>query len=393
MPQWNEQLKKYGRLLWLSVFFLMLAVCLGLLVMLWLSAKHEAEDAFGAGRRLMISIDSGEVQGKILALDGKPVEAPPVAEVRPPETPPEMPPEEEPEMLPPSPDAEAVPPAETAPPAPVEESDAAPATPMPDVNPSLVERVEGADLPVIGADGTKPWRAYSKPFDRKRNQPMVAVVISGLGINREVTQDALHLHEYFTVSFSPYARDIGSWRSAIRATGHEMLVDLPLQPSDYPLTDPGPYGVILEKGDAEAIHRMQWMMARFPTLIGFLTPQNESFTANDEALKILLQTLANRGLMLVLGHEPPRKETKDLVDASHTAIVTADILLDEEQSPTAIQARLTQLEEQAKKNGYAIGIAQSYPLTVSQLKAWSRSLAEKGIILVPVSAIVKLRFS
>lgn len=381
MPRWNEQLKKYGRLLWLAVFFLTLAVCLGLLVALWLSAKSETEDAFASGRRLIIAVDSGEVKGKILTLDAP--ATPPLAA----ETPP-------PDAAPASPEPQTPPATEGGAPAAESKAEPAPpATPMPDVNPSLVERTPDGDLPVIGSDGSKPWRYYSKPFERKRNQPMVAVIVSGLGISRAVTHDALKLHEYVTVSFSPYARDIGSWRSAIRATGHEMLIDLPLQPANYPLTDPGPYGVLLNRGDVEDNRRMQWMMARFPTSIGFLTPQSESFTTSDDAFKMVLQSLANRGLMLVLGQEPPRKETKDIVDASHTAIAIANILLDEEQSPTAIQARLTQLEERAKKNGYAIGIAQAYPVTIEQLKVWSQSLAEKGIILVPVSAIVKLRFS
>lgn len=395
MPRLNEQLKKYGRTLWLTGFLLLTLICMGLLVQLWLGAREESREAFESGRRLLIAIDSGEVRGKILTLDAPPapasVEAPPAetpsADMPPAaETPPVL---ETPETAPPA--EGAVPAEESAP-----QSSATPppaATPMPDVNPSLIERTENGDLPVIGSDGGKPWRYYSKPFERKRNQPMVAVVVSGLGLNREVTEDALNLHEYVTVSFSPYARDISSWRAATRATGHEMLIDLPLQPANYPLSDPGPYGLILEKGDVEAVRRMQWMMTRFPTSIGFLTPQNEAFTSNDEAMKMLLQSLANRGLMLVMGREPPRKETKDLLDASHTAHAVAGIWLDEEPSGVAIQARLTQLEEQAKKNGYAIGFAQSYPLTLSQLAAWSGSLAGKGIVLVPVSAIVKLRFS
>lgn len=380
----NQPLKKYGRILWQSASALMALACVGLAVQLWLAAKWEARDAFESGRRLLIAIETGEVEGRILTLDAPATAAPTSVPA----------PEQE---APPLPEGEAgVAPAEApaAPPPPAgEEVALPPATPMPGVNPALVERTPDGDLPVIGSDGTKPWRYYSKPFERKRNQPMVAVIVSGLGVNREVTEAALKLHEYVTVSFSPYARDITSWHAAIRASGHEIMIDVPLQPADYPLTDPGPYGLILEKGDVEATRRLQWMMTRFPTSIGFLTPQNESFTANDEAFKLLLHLAANRGLMLVLGKEPPRKETKDILDAGHTASAIARVLIDEEQSEIAIQARLSQLEEEARKYGYAIGIAQPYPITVAALRAWSQSLAEKGVILVPVSAIVKLHFS
>ncbi len=374
------ELRKHSRFLWLGALGLLALLCVGMVISIWFSGKHEAIDAFDSGRRLIVAVDTGEIKGKIITLDA-PVAKKPLP----------LPAEEElptSQETPPS-GAEATPaqsPAEIA-------EDTPPVTPMPDVNPALVERTEAGNLPVIGSDGSKAWRAYSKPFERKRNLPMVAVIVSNLGLARVATQDALHLPEYFTISFSPYVRDVASWNAAARATGHEMLIDLAMEPGNFPLADPGPEALFASRGPEENEKHVQWMLARFPTAMGFLMPQNESFTASDDNFKLLLQSFANRGLMVIMGHEPNRKESKELLDASHTAAAIGDILIDEEPSATAIQTRLSQLEEQAKKHGYAIGIAQPYPVTVSQLRAWSKTLEEKGVVLVPVSAIIKLRFS
>jgi polysaccharide deacetylase 2 family uncharacterized protein YibQ len=395
MPRPRAILQKYAPTLWWGSLGVLSAVSVVALVAFFISSRNETGDAFAHGRRLVIALDTGEVKGKRLTLD-KPSAAPaeepkPVA---PPETAPASPPETPPETTPKVPPTEPAAPITEEQPKPVSAVPPPSATPTAEPNSALTEEVNGLRLPTIGKDGAKPWRYYSKAYERTRNQPMVAIIVSGLGIGKEVTQDALYLPENISVSFSPYTRDITTWAPAIRATGHELMVDLPLQPTNYPATDPGPNGLFLDKGPAEAEKQLQWSLSRFPAFIGALVPQNESFTANDEGIKALLQSFANRGLLFVIGKEPYRKETRDIVDATlGTATLIANVQIDEELSAAGIEQRLTQLEEQAKKNGYAVGIAQAYPLTLQQLREWSATLEEKGVVLVPVSAIAKLRFS
>jgi polysaccharide deacetylase 2 family uncharacterized protein YibQ len=412
MQRLRAILQKYAHLLWWGSLSLLSVVAVTALVGFWVSSRNETDAAFDAGRRLVIAIDTGEVKGKRLSLDKpnspapapaptEPVPAPESAPTPPAETPAETPPAVAvPESAPPPAEAAPqTPPTETPPVEPEakpEPQAARPAstTPVAAINPALSEETPDGRLPIIGRDGSKPWRYYAKPYERRRNQPMVAIIVSGLGTSKAVTQDALQLPENISLSFSPYTRDIATIAPAIRATGHELLIDLPLQPTNYPATDPGPNGLLLDKGSEEVTKHLNWAMTRFPAFIGFLTPQNESFTSNDDSMKSLLQSFANRGLMLVMGKEPPRKETRDIIDANtQAAALVADVLIDEDLAPVVIQQRLAQLEERAKKNGYAVGIAQAYPLTIEQLREWSAHLEENGVMLVPVSAIAKLRFS
>jgi polysaccharide deacetylase 2 family uncharacterized protein YibQ len=398
MQRLRAILQKYAHMLWWGSLGILCTMSLVALVMVFVAGRSETDDAFAEGRRLVIAMDTGEVQGKRISLD-KPVNLPPTppAETKT-ETPPaETPVPETPAEVPPP---ETTSPTETPPPAAEVEKPASElqpqvtVTPTAELNTALTEEINGQRLPTIGKDGTKPWRYYSKAYDRTRNQPMVAIVVTGLGIGKTVTQEALHLPENISLSFSPYTRDVTTWAPAARATGHELLIELPLQPSNYPATDPGPNAMLLEKGTVDVEKQLQWTLSRFPAFIGALTPLNESFTANDEAIKMLLQTFANRGLLFVMSKEPYRKETRDIVDATvGTASLIANVLIDEEPSADSIQQRLTQLEEQAKKTGYAIGVAQAYPLTMEQLKLWASKLEEKGVVLVPLSAIAKLRFS
>jgi polysaccharide deacetylase 2 family uncharacterized protein YibQ len=441
-----QRLKASKVLLWRLAAVILSLVCIGLLATLWASGEKDTQDAFNTGRRLLIKVTDGTVEGKLLSalppepkpeelkpVEPKPEESsvvepsvtpetpPPPAEPAPitPETeipPPTTPPEPTaPEAAAPSepvmPEPAAAPAAETAKPAEleinqqVEEPDMTQAAaeeaptiipsdhPLPDTNPKLVEKAEAGELPIIGADGTKPWNYYAKPFTRKGSQPMIAIIITGIGQNKKVAEKAMALPENFTLSLSPYAKNVGSWASSARLTAHEKLIDLPMEPSNYPASDPGPHGLVINKGLKENELRLQWALARFTGHLGVVTPQNEVFTANNEAFRVVLQSLSNRGLLVVMGREPAKTDTKDMIESSNTAYVIADMLIDEEFTAPSIQTRLVALEQLAKKRGYAVGIAQATPLTIEQLRTWSERLAEKGIVLVPVSAVAKLRFS
>ena len=98
-------------------------------------------------------------------------------------------------------------------------------------------------------------------------------------------------------------------------------------------------------------------------------------------------------MMIVMGKQPHKTDTKEMLEAGNTAQTVADTLIDEELVPTAIQARLTLLEQIAKQRGWAVGIAQAYPLTIEQLAEWSAKLEARGFTLVPVSMIVAQRYS
>ena len=264
---------------------------------------------------------------------------------------------------------------------------------LPDVNPLISEKTTEGTIPVVGQDGTKAWNYYAKPFADSGKQPMIAVIITGLGQNKLVTEHSLALNENFTLSFSPYAKDIDKWAASARLAGHEVMLDLPVEPTNFPAADPGPYGLLTSKPPEENEEKLRWLMSRITTSVGFVTPRNERYTASVEHVKLLLQSLANRGIMIVLARNTSKDEVAEVLENSTAENLVANFIIDEDMSEATIQAKLASMEQLAVKQGYAIGIAQSYPLTIAQLRAWSDTLSAKGILLVPVTAIAKKNFT
>ncbi|NBX02928.1 MAG: divergent polysaccharide deacetylase family protein [Alphaproteobacteria bacterium] len=340
---------------WHAVMWLLLSACLVLLVALWYSGAHDAGVALEKGRRMVITLSTGEIQGR--KVSGKV----------------------------PSPDAEAV--------LRPDEAVLSSSGGLEAVNPHMLEESEFGKIPTIDPEGNKSWRYYSRPFQHRGGLPMVAVIVGGLGQNKAVAESALRLPPDMTLSFSPYAKELDSWVKSARAVGHEAMLDLPLEPNDYPATDPGPYG-ILSMQTVEANEKsLERMMASAQAYVGFLAPYNENFSEHNQSFKLLLQKVNNHGLMMVIAREPHKTETRTIMDDSNMPAVVADVWVDEDPSEGGISERLATLEQIAKKRGYAIGIAHGLPITIEHLRTWSAQAAEKGIVLVPVTFIAKPRFS
>lgn len=399
-------------IVWRLALWSLSLTSLVLLVFLWLSGTHDTEEAMSDGRRLLIQLENGAIEGKQISLETlKPETAAPVAA---PEAAAE--PDKEPQATPAataastpattqsnaaatdSASAKAVesPSAAASSPAVPSLAEAAikPASvPPAEVKDVLIEKTDIGNLPIIGPKNLKPWVYYSKRYVHKGHLPTIAIVITGLGQNKVATEAAIKLPENISLGFSPYAKDATSWAHAARIAGHEILVDLPLEPSNFPASDPGPYGLLVGKGLEENNKRLKWLMSRLEGYVGFITPLNESYSSDDASFKDLLDQLATRGLMLSMPHDPAKNDTRKILDTSKAAYSIADSIVDEELSASSIQARLLSLEKTASKRGFAVGIAQPFPLTMQQLALWAADLEKKGFMLVPMTFITKIKFS
>lgn len=136
--------------------------------------------------------------------------------------------------------------------APMPRAEPTPDTPMPAIkavqragraliaDPALIENTPLGPLPRIADDGRKPIQAYAAPAANGKFR--IAIVVMGLGLSAKATQAAISsLPPAVTVGLLPYASDAPRWLSAARAAGHEVVLQVPMEPFDFPDSDPGPH--------------------------------------------------------------------------------------------------------------------------------------------------------
>lgn len=275
---------------------------------------------------------------------------------------------------------------ETAPVNKIEGGDDLAAVPLP----GLIEQTDKGILPAVAHDGTGtvPWRYYGRPFtsqDGKR--PMIAIVFTNLGLSRPLTEEAMKLPHEFTLGFSPYASDAGKWAGKGRANGFESVIDLPVQTDNYPISDPGPFGLLEDLSPDENIARMHAILMQFPGFVGMLASEGEKMTANKDEIKPYLTELKRRGLLFLYVKTDKNTAFEDFTKANFFYALGIDKVIDTDISRSAIDAQLQSLITIARSQGYAIGLAHSYPPTVEELASWAPTLFDQGVDLVPVTAI------
>ncbi len=248
---------------------------------------------------------------------------------------------------------------------------------------SLSETVKGVgSLPKISDSGMESWRYYGKPDMSDKSKPVVAIVVTGLGLNHKTTGKALLLPEEVSLSFSPYARQLQQQMTRARAYGHEVWLDLPLEPENYPATDAGPLTLFHEMKEEERAARFHSLLATATTYTGLVGTASEIFS-DYAPMHDIAKEIKSRGILLLL--RAKRYENSETADHVFYINRTLDALA-EGNGPTSAQL-LVELEASAKEYGYAIGALSDAPQVFTQLSEWTGTLEGKGLQLVPVTAI------
>lgn len=247
----------------------------------------------------------------------------------------------------------------------------------------LVDASPFGPLPRIADDGRRAVETYARPADRRGDRPKIAIMVTGLGQQADATNAAFHLPGAISLMFSPYTEDLPAYFERARLAGHEVLLELPMEPADYPANDPGPH-TLRASGTVDANReRLNWVLARAPGYFA-VGGRGGSFASSDEAPPII-QTLAAKGIGMV------EIDGETLAGASQSAglpYLSAPDWIDATPSEPAIDRALAELETKAEQEGQAIGVAEAYPVTLKRLARWAAKLDQRGIALVPASALL-----
>ena len=242
----------------------------------------------------------------------------------------------------------------------------------------------GGPLPIIAADGRTPFQAYARPF-ASNGRPKVGLIIGGLGLNAKATRQAIEgLPAEITLSFVPYSEGLQGWIDLARSRGHEVLLETPMEPADYPANDPGPYTLLAAAAPTDTAKKLEWVLSRATGYFGLTNYLGSRFLSSDPAVAGFAAALNSRGLAFIddgqaahRGGGPPR--------------ASADRIIDEQLSETAIDQQLAALEAGASQQSQALGSGFAYPVTLTQVAHWAEAVESRGYQLTPASAFAVRR--
>lgn len=268
----------------------------------------------------------------------------------------------------------------------------APNAPISPPDPALLTPIPGSEssLPRIGADGRMPMRVYAAGYDPADPRPRVAILLANIAMGEQDSEEAIRaLPSAVSLAVSPYAAHPGKLAELARATGHELLVGIPMEPLGYAMNDPGPMALMTGLSPAENAARLDRVLALFNGYAGVTGAMGnglhgERYAASAQIVP-MLQELARRGVFYI---DPRPGGTLSSAGAG-LASRAVDLVLDEPPLRTEIEAKLARLAQLAHDHGSALGLADSpSPVTTARLAAWAATLKQQGLVLVPVSALI-----
>jgi polysaccharide deacetylase 2 family uncharacterized protein YibQ len=271
--------------------------------------------------------------------------------------------------------------------------------PAPD--PRLVESSRFGLLPRRGADGATPAQVYARPKPALgAGVPRVALIVGDMGLDDRPTRSAISgLPAAVTLAFAPRGARVEALASAARDAGHEILLQSPMAPIDgadsperhvLPAGNPPSAQDDLHwRDDLHWQDNLHWQMGRMSGYIGLVNDPGGKFTADRDSVSVVMAELAKRGLDYVDDGSAPQSRAGEAAAEQGVRFLKVDVSIDEQRRPEAIDAALFKLESLARQNGVAVGFASGLTMTNERLVRYLAGLARHGVVLVPVSAILR----
>jgi len=258
------------------------------------------------------------------------------------------------------------------------------------VKEALLETVRHGSVPRIGPDGMRPAQAYAQVADKAAtpDTPRVAIIIAGLGIGSSTTEDAFaQMPAAVTFALTPYASDAAQLAARARAAGHEVLLQVPMEPADYPDNDPGPQTLQVALTPQQNVDHLHWAMSRFQGYVGLINHTGARFTVSEPSLSPILRETARRGLIYVEDGSVPRSVAGQIAGANNLPYARARVIVDAVPSRAGIDRALERLEQIARERGTAVAVSSALPVAIDRIARWIEDAKARGITVVPITAV------
>ncbi|MCW4116293.1 divergent polysaccharide deacetylase family protein [Aurantimonas sp. MSK8Z-1] len=252
---------------------------------------------------------------------------------------------------------------------------------------ALIESSRFGPLPVRASDGRRPFDVYAGASSGALGA-RIAVIVGGLGISQTGTQAAIQqLPGSVTLGFAASGNSLSRWMAEARRSGHELLLQAPMEPVGYPQVTPGENTVTVADMTAGAFDALYRSLGRMTNYVGVMNYMGARLTADADAMRAVMDEAARRGLMYLDDGSSSRSLAKATAMSEGTPFAASDILIDGDRDPAKIRQQLDALERTARAKGTAIGVASAFDTSVAEIAAWVHEAEGRGIEIVPVSTL------
>jgi polysaccharide deacetylase 2 family uncharacterized protein YibQ len=217
---------------------------------------------------------------------------------------------------------------------------------------------------------------------------VVAVIIDDVGHSRPAARPFIEMDHPVALSILPersFSRELAS-EAAKR--GKTILLHLPMEPVGYPGIDPGPGAILLSQTRKEIKEVLERDIASIPGIAGINNHMGSRATTDPRVMETVLDIIAQRELFFIDSRTTTETIALGLARESGIRSARRDVFLDNELTPSAIDARIDELLDLAEKKGWAIGIGHANMETAEALERMARKAGERNIRWISLESLI-----
>jgi polysaccharide deacetylase 2 family uncharacterized protein YibQ len=273
-------------------------------------------------------------------------------------------------------------------------------TPVPTELPPLPEYHD----PLVEASTVTPTQVIT-PTDVSTSVPLalypqgagkLALVIDDVGMDGPHSAQLLEIvPPEVTLAFLVEGQATPNLAAKAAATGHSLILHLPMEPQGENTPLLGPYGLKVGMDSPTLVAQVAKNLAKLPNVEGVNNHMGSRFTQWEAGMQVVLTELANRGLYFLDSRTAAPTATQAAAEGLKMGLAQRDVFLDHEPNEAAVRAQLQRAVKLAQARMAkgdtrpVVVIGHPLPATLAVLQADLPLLRDAGLTLVPLRAAVK----
>lgn len=217
----------------------------------------------------------------------------------------------------------------------------------------------------------------------------MAVIIDDMGASMQAARSLAAIGVPVTFSIIPGLHSYRDVAAFAASNGIETMIHIPMQSKGWPQRRMESNGLLISMDDAAIAEHLEEFVRDIPNAVGANNHMGSEFTEHEEQMRVVLQTLKEKGLFFIDSVTTPKTVGQRLAREIGMKSGSRNVFLDNEQESTYIQGQLGQAVRLARKTGVSIVICHPHPVTIKTLAALLPGLKKQGITLVSASRLVK----
>ena len=217
--------------------------------------------------------------------------------------------------------------------------------------------------------------------------PKIAIIIDDIGYDRRLAMSLFDLDREITFSilpFSPFGKNLAG---RLSAKGAELMLHLPMEPTQYPRINPGPGALLASMTPDALIHQLHLDLEAVPGAVGVNNHMGSRLTALSDKMNQVFTVLKKEDLFFIDSRTAPDSKGEAAARLFMLRFSHRDIFLDNFQNIEYISGQFRKLVRRAEKHGHAIGIGHPNEATLTALTKCRGDLL-KRVKLVSVRELV-----